>query len=116
VIEATRRGYTRNMAAAFAGMGKTALYKWLAQDADFADACMRAGQEFACRTFEQLVERGEEKRDWRAGAWILERRFSDEWGPRQHVQAEVQVSSSLDGIEAAQVLAALRLLAGEEVV
>ena len=31
---------------------------------------------------------GEEKNDWRAFAWLLERRFPDRWGQRSHLNIQ----------------------------
>ena len=45
---------------------------------------------------EQLQSTAQEKSDWRAFAWLLERKFPNEYGPRYKVQVTKPVDATID--------------------
>ncbi|MGH8544065.1 MAG: hypothetical protein ACREX3_10650 [Gammaproteobacteria bacterium] len=84
------------MAAAFGGIGRSTLYDWLGRGAraevdqevpmpeeeipfvEFFLAVQKALAEWELQQLEAIAEAG--KKDWRASAWLLERRFPDQYG------------------------------------
>lgn len=91
IIEATRKGLTRAVCAGLAGVSETTLYKYLREDAQFAQevkTAQRLGEE-------ELVDviRMHSVKSWQAAAWLLERRYPERFGQRQKVQHEVKQMS-----------------------
>lgn len=75
-------------ACALSGISEATYYKWLDQDEDGAwteevEAAKRFSEPVMVSRLKSL---GEEKADWRAYAWILERRFPQEWGAKQEIE------------------------------
>ena len=81
-------GLTHKLAAQRAGLGESTFYQWIAKGKeassglyrDFADEVMRAEGEAAGRLLGQITLHA--SADWRAAAWILERRHPDDYGKR----------------------------------
>jgi AcrR family transcriptional regulator len=96
VLENLREGMTREAAATQAGISKATLYRWIDDDDDFRDD-VEAAVDFAEAVMvSQIKTMGHSRDDWRAIAWLLERRFPDRWGLKREV--EVAVSQRSDGI------------------
>jgi hypothetical protein len=81
-----REGMSIQAACALSGISRATYYMWLDKDEEWAEEV-----EFAKRFAEPVLlsrikscaaERGE----WRAYAWILERRWPQEWGPKQEIE------------------------------
>jgi transposase len=88
VIEATRKGLTRAVAARAAGISPTTLYKELRENPQFAQAIKEA----QASGEEALVDiiKGHAFETWQAAAWLLERRYPERYGPpKQRLQHEV---------------------------
>jgi hypothetical protein len=90
IVEAVRAGATREQAAAAAGIGKRTLQRWLAQGEGnrpparferFAAALREAEAGMVVDAVEGIQEAARAG-DWRARAWLLERRHPAEWGRR----------------------------------
>lgn len=82
VCKALKLPITRRSACARAGISKSAFYEWLAKGekgeqpyADFLDAVTHAEAECEGNLIEEIVL----DQDWRAKAWVAERRFRDQW-------------------------------------
>ena len=106
ILRALRTGATMVAAAAKGGINKSTLYDWLEKGrlekeaaaargvepagafAEFADAVMRARAESEVLHLENIAVAG--RKDWRAAAWILEKRFPQAYGNK------VAVLKSLD--------------------
>ena len=59
------------------------------EDEEFAEE-VEAAKDFSEATLLQTIKyQGEAKQDWRASAWILERRFPDRWGAKREVDVNV---------------------------
>ncbi len=100
ILQALRAGATRTAAATFAGAGRRTLYSWM-DDAAFAAAVERAEASFLVAAAGNIYRAGHEaevttttkpdgtiterrRGDWRALAWLLERRHPDDYGePKQ---------------------------------
>ena len=79
-------------ACALSGVGKSTYYEWLEDDPEFAEeaeAAIRFGEAVLVSRIKSV---GEEKADWRAHAWILERRFPEQWSARQEIELNQTVS------------------------
>ena len=81
-----REGMSIQAACALSGISRATYYMWMEKDEEWAEEV-----EFAKRFAEPVLlsrikscaaERGE----WRAYAWILERRWPNEWGPKQEIE------------------------------
>ena len=103
LIENLRTGMTIEAACLLAGIGRTTYYRWLDEDEKWADECKSAVRFAEAVLLERVKQLAMDKMDWRAFAWILEKRFPDDYGKRQELKVESSTSS--DGT--AEVLAML---------
>ena len=103
LIENLRTGMTIEAACLLAGIGRTTYYRWLDEDEKWADECKSAVRFAEAVLLERVKQLAMDKMDWRAFAWILEKRFPDDYGKRQELK--VESSQSSDGT--AEVLAML---------
>ena len=94
---------TIEAACLLAGIGRTTYYRWLDEDEKWADECEEAVRFAEAVLLERVKQLAMDKMDWRAFAWILEKRFPDDYGKRQELKVESTTSS--DGT--AEVLAML---------
>ena len=94
---------TIEAACLLAGIGRTTYYRWLDEDEKWADECKSAVRFAEAVLLERVKQLAMDKMDWRAFAWILEKRFPDDYGKRQELK--VESSQSSDGT--AEVLAML---------
>jgi hypothetical protein len=87
---------TRAAAATQSGISKATFYRWMDADEEFRED-VEAAVDFAEAVMvSQIKTMGHSRDDWRAIAWLLERRFPDRWGLKREV--EVAVSQKSDGI------------------
>lgn len=87
-MEATRKGLTRKVAARVAGISPTTLYKYLREDAEFAQRVKSAQADGEESLVDLIREHAADT--WQAAAWLLERRYPDRYGPpKQRLQHEV---------------------------
>lgn len=94
---------TIEAACLLAGIGRTTYYRWLDEDEKWSDECKSAVRFAEAVLLERVKQLAMDKMDWRAFAWILEKRFPDDYGKRQELKVESTQSS--DGT--AEVLAML---------
>jgi transposase len=84
ILQAIRIGSAKEHAAEYGGITKETFYQWLKSKSDFSDAVTRAEAEARTRWL-AIVERNargddQTKQDWRAAAWMLERRYPQQYG------------------------------------
>lgn len=79
VLELLRAGNYMEIAASCAGISKDTLYKWIAADADFADAVKEAQAVAETAHIANIVRAGLDG-TWQASAWFLERKYPDRYG------------------------------------
>lgn len=91
IIDAIRRGLTYKGAAAYAGISYSTFHRWKTDGksdfnlgvesvlCEFWKALQEANGEAQLR-FVSNIGDSAGKGDWRAAAWMLERRFPDVWG------------------------------------
>jgi hypothetical protein len=99
MVNALRDGNTRRAAAGAAGVCHDTLYQWLKEDADFADAVLKAeadAEVFHVKVITQQANAG----CWTASAWWLERhpRTKADW--RKTDERDVRILSDQELIAA----------------
>jgi hypothetical protein len=95
VLELIRQGCTHRVAALRAGISESTFYNWRERGSkakrgrwrEFYDELLEA--EAVAEAMLTLRMTGHARTDWRACAWMLERRFPDTWRQRQTVDATV---------------------------
>ena len=82
-----RDGMTIEAACALAGVHKTTFYRWRKNDPEWEELSDHAMNFAEPILLHQLKTAAEDKMgDWRAYAWILERRWPQRWGARQEIE------------------------------
>lgn len=89
LLEGIRAGLTMEVAARRAGISVATLHRWLARGEaeesgrfrEFCDQAFEAQADAEASCLARVMEAGRE--DWRAAAWIMERRWSERWARRQ---------------------------------
>lgn len=96
IVQAIQAGNYIEVAAQYAGVGKTTLYRWLqaAEDPDaddiyrdFRDAVESARSAAEVRNV-TLIQKAANDGTWQAAAWYLERTAWQRWGRRTMVTGE----------------------------
>jgi len=83
LLKAIESGVSIESACAIAGIHRSTWYEWR----DRPELQLQISQAIAKAEAALLATiRTAGITDWRASAWILERRYSDTWGKRQEVQ------------------------------
>lgn len=82
LLDALRIGATVQMACAAAGISDTTYYRWLDGNERAAGAVEAAKTTAAVSALES-IQRAAVNGDWRAAAWLLERRYPADFG-RSH--------------------------------
>jgi len=103
ILENLRTGMTIKAAALLASISEKTFYNWRDADEVFLKQCEEAVRFAEAVLLERVKQLAMDKMDWRAFAWILEKRFPDDYGKRQELKVESTQSS--DGT--AEVLAML---------
>jgi hypothetical protein len=84
LLRAIESGVSIESACSIAGIHRSTWYEWRERP----ELELRISQALAKAEAALLgTIRKAGETDWRASAWILERRYSDTWGKRQEVQA-----------------------------
>ena len=91
LLNAISRGLPYKHAAALAGISYMTFNRWKKSGSkdnapqEFRDFCDRleTAEAKAADTLLQVISKAARTRDWKAAAWILERRYPDEWVRRE---------------------------------
>lgn len=94
LLEALEIGLADVHACACAGVGQPFFYLWIREDEQFAQDVKRARGACVRILQEQIASHAGE--DWRAGAWLLARRFPGEYAERQILSVDADNGSPLD--------------------
>lgn len=86
LLQSLRAGASRQRSAALAGIHRDTLNEWMKQDPAFSDAIEKAEAFAEARFLSRVATAAENERSWQAAAWILERRFPNEWRKREGVE------------------------------
>ena len=93
LLDNLRQGMSQAAAISQSGIGKTTFYSWLKDDEQFK-ADVESAEDFAeAVQIAQIKALGESKMDWRAYAWLLERRFPDRWSAKRETEVTINQSN-----------------------
>jgi AcrR family transcriptional regulator len=67
-------------AARACGVGRTTIYRWIKESEDVAEEIERARSVQQFKLIKVISDAGDT--DWRAAAWLLARRFPEEFGKK----------------------------------
>jgi hypothetical protein len=93
LCQALRAGAHMEQAATYAGVHRSTAYRWVARGEaddtqqrfrDFAAAVREAEAGFEIASLELISQAGDD--DWRARAWLIERRHPRRWGRRKALE------------------------------
>ena len=79
VVEGLRRGMSRELAAGYASVSRSTVYRWMETDMRFREEVNAAIDYSEVVMMRAIQDIGSRKSDWRAFAWLLERRFPERW-------------------------------------
>jgi transposase len=88
-----REGMSQASAISQAGICKATFYAWIKQDEDFKREVETAEDFAEAVQIAQIKALGEAKMDWRAYAWLLERRFPDRWSAKRETEVTINQSN-----------------------
>jgi len=80
LVEAIKAGSTNRLACQYAGISPSLFYETLQSNVEFLDTIKGAEASGAMKYLSRITDASELQ--WQAAAWMLERRFSDEYGKR----------------------------------
>ena len=101
ILENLRAGLTKEVSATQAGISPRSFYYWVEHDEQFAEEVQAAIDFSEAVLLAELKAQGQARQDWRASAWLLERRFPERWGAKREL--EVNMKNDSNGI--AEVMA-----------
>lgn len=89
ICKAIREGSTQNDAACLAGITTTTFHEWINTKPEFSEAVEKAHADFKRANVAAIRAAGVRpqkdgtlKGQWQANAWLLERKYPDEFGQR----------------------------------
>ncbi len=95
ICEAIRNGSTQHDAAVMAGVGKTVFYEWYSLKPEFAEAVEKAHADFKQKNVTAIRaagiradKTGHLSGSWQANAWLLERKYPEEFGQRMTLKLD----------------------------
>jgi transposase len=122
ICDAIRAGNYLETAAAFAGINKTTLHRWLRRGANAHQGAYHAFSRAVDKAFADseardvaLISKAAAEGSWQAAAWRLERRFPERWGRREQHRVEAQVTGTLKVTQDDAIQEFTRLLAARAV-
>ncbi len=113
ICKALERGEVHVHAAEHGGISETTYYEWRTRGeegeqpfAEFLEATTRAEAKGRRLVFEKIRQHA--VNDWRAGAWLLERRYPQYYGRAARVDLKVESKVEIDHDLAASAIEKLR--------
>ncbi len=91
-----RQGMTKEIACSQAGIHRVTLHKWCEADAELADEVEAAIDVSKAVLINEIKALGQARQDWRAAAWMLERRWPQEFGAKRDVDVTINKSDGSD--------------------
>ena len=95
IIANLKEGMTVEAAVLLAGITTSTYYRWLESDEKFSEEIAQAHRYFEAIAIARIKQAATDRMDWKAWAWMLEKRYPDDYGKRQELQ--VTTESSSDG-------------------
>lgn len=106
VVDGLTRGLTRRNVSDTLGLGKNTIGRWIKRGLEgddgfvaFSERCVQAEKQAQGALIDMITHQG--PKDWRAAAWLLERRF-DEFKLRSRTSADAQAELDRLNIDKAQ--------------
>ena len=101
ICDGLMAGLTIKSVCGIVNISEQTYYDWIKKYPDFEEAVNSTRPAFEAQMLEIIKQKAHE--DWRAAAWILERRYPREWGARRELDVNV---NKTDGTE--QVLSFIK--------
>lgn len=114
ILDALARGVSRQAAAAVAGIHRDTLKEWESKDPAFSEACTRAA-DVAEDAYVKIIAKAAAI-DWRAAAWMLERRMNDRYGAKAKVDVSFDATKAAEQVAAETGMTTEAVLAGVEAI
>ena len=95
ICDLIAKGVPLSAAASGSGINKSTLHRWRNEKEDFAEMIDQAIGVSESRLITEIST----NEDWRAKAWILERRFPERWSKREQIDMNVSKSEGLEEIK-----------------
>ena len=95
ICEHVSKGIPMRQAAQALGISESTFHRWRRDKEEFAEMIDQAIGVSEARLITDITI----SEDWRAKAWILERRFPDRWSKREQIDMNVSKSEGLDEIK-----------------
>lgn len=95
ICDLISKGVPFAAAASGSGIHISTLHRWRKEREEFCEMIDQAVGVSEARLITEISV----NEDWRAKAWVLERRFPDRWGKRDKVDLNVSKSEGLDEIK-----------------
>jgi transposase len=92
VLSNLREAMSIKSAYTLAGISERTYYRWIKEDEEWAEEVEMAKRFSEAVMVSRLKALGEEKADWRAYAWLLERRFPEEWTAKREIELNQTVN------------------------
>ncbi len=95
ICEHVSKGIPMRQAAQTLGISESTFHRWRREKEDFAEMIDQAIGVSESRLITEISV----NEDWRAKAWILERRFPERWSKREQIDMNVSKSEGLEEIK-----------------
>ena len=89
ILANLRAGLSIEASATQAGICRQTLYIWMKNDSKFAEMIDAAKDFSEAVILAQMRAKAEARQDWRADAWLLERRFPERYGPKSVLEITI---------------------------
>jgi len=102
ILAGIEGGLTETDAAQCAGIHRATLIRWKSEDPELPDRIAEAKSRFV-RTLTALILQHAASRfpnSWQAAAWLLERRFPDDFGPKQRLEVSLDIRKEAERLAA----------------
>lgn len=96
ICDLISKGVPLKQAAKAVNISEQTLHNWRKKKEDFAEMVEQALGVSEVRLISEISTH----EDWRAKAWILERRFPERWSKREKIEMNVQHSSGIEEVKA----------------
>ncbi len=95
ICEHVSKGIPMKQAAQALGISEATFHRWRSEKEEFGEMVNQAIGVSEARLITEISS----CEDWRAKAWILERRFPDRWSKREQIDMNVSKSEGLEEIK-----------------
>ena len=86
IVKYIEQGMSNVDAVGLAGVSQNSFYTWQKTDPLFRDRCVAAHHEFKRRHLSNIGQHAAV--DWKASAWLLSRKFPDEFGEKREIKIQ----------------------------